>query len=42
MKRILDVDELAEHWSLKFEETQSLKFFNRKNALPAQILASNL
>ncbi|NHB98686.1 hypothetical protein C5470_21110 [Photorhabdus stackebrandtii] len=25
MKRIWDVDELAEHWSLKFEETQLLK-----------------
>ncbi|WP_070962648.1 hypothetical protein [Vibrio sonorensis] len=25
MKRIWSIDELAEHWSLKYEETQLLK-----------------
>lgn len=33
MKRIWDVDELAEHWSLKFEETQLLKTKPARNHL---------
>ena len=33
MKRIWDVNELAEHWSLKFEETQLLKTKPARNHL---------
>ena len=33
MKRIWDVDELSEHWSLKFEETQLLKTKPARNHL---------
>jgi hypothetical protein len=33
MKRIWDVDELAEHWSLKFEETRLLKTKPARNHL---------
>ncbi|MES3628488.1 DUF4158 domain-containing protein [Citrobacter freundii] len=34
MKQIWDVDELAEHWSLKFEETRLLKTKPDRNHLP--------
>lgn len=34
MKRIWDIDELAEHWSLKFEETRLLKTKPARNHLP--------
>lgn len=34
MKRIWDVDELAEYWSLKFEETRLLKTKPARNHLP--------
>ena len=33
MKQIWDLDELAEHWSLKFEETQLLKTKPARNHL---------
>ncbi|EKP5434356.1 DUF4158 domain-containing protein [Salmonella enterica] len=34
MKQIWDVDGLAEHWSLKFEETRLLKTKPARNHLP--------
>lgn len=34
MKRILDIDELAEHWSLRFDETRLLKTKPARNNLP--------
>ncbi|HHE0256812.1 TPA: DUF4158 domain-containing protein [Yersinia enterocolitica] len=34
MKRIWDIDELAEHWSLRFEENRQLKTKPARNHLP--------
>ncbi len=34
MKRIWDIDELAEHWSLRFEENRRLKTKPARNHLP--------
>ncbi|EKA4258483.1 DUF4158 domain-containing protein, partial [Escherichia coli] len=34
MKRIWDIDELAEHWSLRFDETRLLKTKPARNHLP--------
>ncbi|HFK3790872.1 TPA: DUF4158 domain-containing protein [Escherichia coli] len=34
MKRIWDIDELAEHWSLRFDEIRQLKTKSSRNHLP--------
>lgn len=34
MKRIRDIDELTEHWSLRFDETRLLKTKPTRNHLP--------
>lgn len=38
MKRIWDIDELAEHWSLRFEENRLLKTKPARR-LPIEVVA---